>query len=181
MNIAGVSTSGVEQLLGILTDPERFAAALAELQAAGNMAEEQIALAGPANEVIKMRDELRAWQANKGKLDAEAEEGRRAIIDGAKADAKALREEARKESAELTAQAQKVLDDAVARQSSVSAAKAISDATAYQLRELERGLDVQRQQQSIREAALNKQAGDVEAERLRLVGVAKAFHAELEA
>jgi len=131
-------------MVALLADPNRLQAKYADLAQRQKAAEDAVALVGPAQDVLRLRDEAQADREAAAALLADANTRATGMVE--RAAANAAEQERR---AEETAQA--VLDHA-------GAAKAEADASIAQLAESRSALATERQ-------ALDKLSSDLEAQR----------------
>jgi cell division septum initiation protein DivIVA len=179
MSITSGSSSEVDQLLALLNDPERFKKQLGELRATAKMAEEQVALAGPASEIVQLREKLKeeasGKEARQKAHEADCAKTLKAVEDKAKAvvaQAKAQADQIVADASSKLADARKQLENASARQAEVDTVRA-------ELQSLETKLKGIEAMQVERGTSLVTREKAVEIERVRLAGIAKKLQAEL--
>lgn len=166
--IAGGQGNSSFAALELLANPTQLQAKIDSLKAAEESAREQIALAGPASEILRIREEIDGLK-----------ELAESNYDGAKADAEALVEEARKNATQIVSKAQaeaaKAVNDAneVAKQAEAmsSGAKSMS-AAASREREM---VAVRKNEQDHRDEALQQQADALETRAQELEGEKAKF------
>tara|TARA_R110000787_G_scaffold251707_1_gene357234 strand:- start:110 stop:658 length:549 start_codon:yes stop_codon:yes gene_type:complete len=128
--IAGNQGSSSFDALELLADPERLQSKIDQLRAAEEAAQKQIALAGPAGEILQIRSEIEGLKELAEVTLAGARDDANEILDKANSDAAFLRERAKEESdaardqADNTiAGAKKLADDATAAMAAVESKK----------------------------------------------------------
>jgi hypothetical protein len=96
--IAGNQGSSSFDALELLADPERLQSKIDQLRAAEEAAQKQIALAGPAGEILQIRSEIEGLKELAEVTLAGARDDANEILDKANSDAAFLRERAKEES-----------------------------------------------------------------------------------
>lgn len=181
MSINGNTMAGVEQVLRLLDNPAAMQKALTELREGYERFREMAALAGPATEIVALREQI-------GK-DKEAFDKATSEFERCKGD---RMREALQESDRIVVDAQNKASATRAAadetMSKVLSVKAELDANVKQLKEdrlkLDRERDVlnaYRQTLDNREKALEEAEAEVENERKRLAAVAAKFQADVAA
>ena len=128
--IAGNQGSSSFDALELLADPTRLQAKIDQLRAAEEAAQEQIALAGPASEILQIRSEIEGLKELAEVTLAGARDDANEILDKANSDAAFLRERAKEESDAAREQAdntiagaKKLADEAEAAMAAVESKK----------------------------------------------------------
>lgn len=177
--IVGGMASGIELLLQVLDNPERYRTKLDEIRTAAAEADALIALAGPASEIPHLR----------AQLDKELEAARIAVLNAdaaaikrvgeASAQATRLLEAAEAKAEETTATAEARLAQANSALSSAAVAMGeAKEAQAVARKETEVLYKYQAQIATL-EASVREREVEVEAEKERLAQVAQRFQASL--
>lgn len=179
MSIAGGANSGVEQLLGILSNPEQFRSKLEELRAAAKVAEDQIALAAPASEIVQLREQLRKAKEAQDARDASASAHHAQMMSDAQEEVDALIAEAKKSAESMQREASAAFSKAQAARGEIDRQVGELETRTQALRERERSLLTTEQAHNIRQTDLEKREAAVEAERKRLAALASNLQSAL--
>jgi len=128
--IAGNQGNSSFAALELLANPTQLQAKIDSLRAAEDAAQEQIALAGPAGEILQIRSEIDALKAQADETLASARDDANEILDKANSDASFLRERAddearaaREQADNTIAGAKKLADEATAAMAAVESTK----------------------------------------------------------
>jgi chromosome segregation ATPase len=159
MSAAGAGIAGGQSqsfaALELLANPTALQERINSLRAAEDSAKEQIALVGPANEILSMRSEIDSLKQaaedalKQAHLDADA------LVSVASSDAALIRERAKEEAAKTVEDANSIAQDAEARRAQAAENVAVVERELTALRTRESELDE-------REAALQQKAEDVD-------------------
>lgn len=134
--IAGNQSGGnYLEAMELLVNPQRFQEKLDQLKAATEAAQKQIALTGPADEILQIRSEIDALKAEAEQTLASARNDANEILDKANSDATFLRERAKEEADATNEQASNTIAGAKKLADSANSAIAAVESKQREIRE----------------------------------------------
>jgi hypothetical protein len=165
MSGAGIAASSGQSFdaLELLADPQRLKSKIDQLKAAEESAREQIALAGPASEILKIRAEIEDDQkAAQGAVDAALDQAE-SIASEAKTQAELIVEKA-------TQEANKLIDEAASRNEGAKLALSRAENAMAAVESEKRALQVREDELGEAETLLHQKADALASREQELAG-----------
>ena len=165
--------------LELLANPTALQERIDQLKQAEESANEVLALVGPANEILSMREDIENLkQAAQDALD-QAQADADSIVDKAEQDAALIKDRAQAEAAQTVEQANAVAKDAEGRRAKAAENVAVVERELTAIRTREGELDEQAAALQQKAEELTSQAASLQGERARLVAARDAINAAL--
>lgn len=166
-------------LMDLLADPTKFQSRLDQLKKAEDAAKEQIALAGPASEIVNLRAEVDTLKAQAQEHEQHAREECERLIAEAGEQAKRIVADAQNEAGRLIEDANSVAAEAEDRRAQAQGERNAVERDRSALKARENELDAREQTLQQRAEDLAQERQSLEGDRARLVAARDAIELAL--